>query len=369
MKICFITTGDICQIATMKRATGMAEPLIRASHEVAIAALDCANNRERFRLECPNAVPLFFNQGNQISEIRQKNKLIKAWKPDMVYVCAFTFRNFPLKTKQTKYFVEHSELRSAIPDNKGAKRYLDMLLENLSVSLFDGQICASRYLEKYFRQKIEKHSLRKPVLYSPYAYNPAIMFAQNPLFDSLKEKYAGKKIILYMGTLTLNYGFGDILKAVELLKTDRKDFVLLLMGKEKHKNYVNNFINENDLNGFVDYPGYVAENDLSSYFCIADAFVSPINNTIQDIARCPSKLFMYLPFEKPTVTCKIGEAKELFGDKGYYYQPNNTKQFAEVLNDAIDTATLKYNINVEKHSWEYRTTEFLNWIKENYNLQ
>lgn len=49
MKICFITTGDIKNIATAKRALGLANPLADLGWEVSIIMENC---EEKLRKEC-----------------------------------------------------------------------------------------------------------------------------------------------------------------------------------------------------------------------------------------------------------------------------------------------------------------------------
>ncbi|MCL2596418.1 MAG: glycosyltransferase [Paludibacter sp.] len=368
MRICFISTGDF---ATIKRATGMANPLIEAGHEVAIIALDSEKNRKRFALECPEAQILYFSSRNVIQEIAQKKHLVKLYQPDLVYICAFVSRNFihrkNAKTgKRTIFVIEHSELPSAIKNNIWYKKIIDYFLEWSTIFLFDGQLLASKYLENLFKNKLKKIRRKQPLLYSPYAYHKEVLLSEPFLLDKLQKQYENKKVILYMGTLGIKYGFLDILKGVQILNEQRKDFVVLIMGIGKHKEIAEKYVTENNLTTFVKLLGYVSEEELSSYFRIADAFVSPIHNTVQDKARCPSKLFMYIPFQKPVVTCKVGEGESLFGDNGYYYEPHNVEHLSKVLSEAIDTKTLKYDIDPEKHSWNYRTKEFLNWIETNF---
>lgn len=371
MRICFITTGDF---ATIKRATGMANPLIETGNEVSIVALDCEKNRTRFALECPEAAILYFAAGNVKREIAQKKELVKSWQPDVVYICAFVSRNFihkkNIKTgKKTLFVIEHSELPSAIKTTIWYKKIIAYCLEWSTVFLFDGQILASRYLENLFKNKLKKIGRKQPLLYSPYAYHREVLLSEPFLLDKLQKQYENKKVILYMGTLSINYGFLDILKAAEILNEIRNDFVILIMGAGQHKEMAKKYVAENNLTDFVKLLGYIPEEELSSYFIIADAFISPIFDTVQDKARCPSKLFMYLPFQKPIITCKIGEGKELFGENGYYYQPGSVEELAKLLNQSIDSVDLKYNIDPQNHSWNHRTNEFLNWIETKFNLK
>lgn len=48
--ICFITTGDIKNIATSKRALGLANPLVDLGYDVSILMEDTTENRKRVSL-------------------------------------------------------------------------------------------------------------------------------------------------------------------------------------------------------------------------------------------------------------------------------------------------------------------------------
>ena len=54
MRICFITFGNVTDYATLKRATGLAGPLIARGHSVSIVIEDTVDNRARLAFECPD---------------------------------------------------------------------------------------------------------------------------------------------------------------------------------------------------------------------------------------------------------------------------------------------------------------------------
>ena len=78
MKICFITTGDIKNIATAKRALGMANPLVDLGWDVSILMEDTEENHHRVSMECCDNVKVYyFPHCSALQEIKAKNKLIK----------------------------------------------------------------------------------------------------------------------------------------------------------------------------------------------------------------------------------------------------------------------------------------------------
>ena len=123
MKICFITTGDIKNIATAKRALGMANPLVDLGWNVSILMEDTEENRHRVSMECSNKVKVYyFPHCSAFQEIKAKNKLIKEIDPDFIYICAFVTRNTVGIGHRCKKLVEHSELQSCIPYMKGLRK-------------------------------------------------------------------------------------------------------------------------------------------------------------------------------------------------------------------------------------------------------
>lgn len=366
MKIAFIAHGDFAKHATLKRATGMAHPLMEEGHDVAIVLEDTMHNREKVALECPEAQIFWYAHAKSyISEQRSKQKYINAWQPDLVWICGLGPRNWIFKPKgKCLIFCDHSELYSAF--SKGAiKRKAYHCLEVLSCRYFDGQICASRYLENHFTNLLTKWKLPVRVHYSPYAYHRLVGSVPEDSRLSRIDRYNGKRVLLYMGSFWENYGFWDILKAFKLLNDTRSDFVAILIGRGPEKQRAIEWVNEQNLVSVIHIEGYVEEEDLPGYFSIAHAFMCPLRDTVQDWARCPSKLYMYIPFGRPVVTCAIGEAKELFGDSGCYYEPGNVESLVTVLGQVLDGRGVGA-VDPKMHDYHARTSTFLEWLYANF---
>ena len=369
MRICFSTTGDIESLATLKRATGMAAPLTQKGHQVAIVAWDTPNNRKRFVLECPKTEILWVpNNLSPLRERREKYRLVKKWNPEILYVCAFGMRNGLTRfgvPKHVKVIVEHSELPSGIPRGF-ISRQKERFFEWLSVFAADGLLCASQFLEDYFKCKAKKwFRASLPICYHPYAYNPNILAYQEGKLLEVKKIKNNRKMLMYMGTLAKNYGILDLLRGVQLLSVIRKDFSLHIMGRGRHAAEARQLAEELKLGDFVSFHGYVPEEDLGAWFSQSDVFLMPIYDTVQDKARCPSKVYMYLPFQKPVVTNKIGDPFHVLSADGFYYQTGNPQDLCRVLNQVLDMPSwTPKNVDATRHTWEARSEEFLSWIKK-----
>ncbi len=357
MKICFYTTGDIREIATMKRALGMAGPLMKLGWEVSIIAEDSPTNRSRIAIEAPGADVRYFPRSGAWSEIRRKRALLRAVAPDVVWVCALTVRNFVSGTR-ARVLVEHSELASAIRSWSWDKRLIVKFLENYSTR-YSGLVCASRYLERYYAAKT-----RKPIFYSPYAYNEDVIRMPLTIQERLQREKGASYAFLYLGSMEREYGLFTMLEAMKILAQRGKDIKLYLVGEGGGCTAATDFIRANGLEEQIIQTGYAREEELNDYFTMADAFISPLNDTVQDWARCPSKVYMYLPYNKPVLTNRIGEPLEIFGERGLYFDTSDPQSLADLMER---TASLRQgNVDAAEHSWTARAEAFDAWYRTNF---
>lgn len=366
MKICFVTTGDIKDIATAKRALGMANPLLELGWDVYILMEDTEENHHRVSMECmSNVKVLYFPQCSAIQEIKAKNRLIKEINPDYIYVCAFVTRNMVGIGHRCIKLVEHSELQSSIPERRGIRRLIAYASEYFSLIYADALLNASKFLQEIYARRA-KRMLKgnMPMLYFPYAYSREVIKVEHIDRNAPEhEKYKGRKIFVFLGSIVRGYGAFTMMEAVELVKQTYPEVMLLMLGRGIDYGTACNYVKEKGLEDNIELPGYVSEEDISFYFSLADYFVSPMNDTIQDWARCPSKLYMYLPYRKPIVTCKIGEPYNVLGTEGCYFTPSSSEELAVAMRVLMNSGKTNININPLLHEWKHRTIEFDNWIK------
>ena len=372
-KIAFLTLGDISKLPTMKRALGMANPMHELGWEVSIIAMDCLENRKRIAMECNSQIQTYyFDETAATQESKIKTSIVNRIKPDFVYVCSFGFRNRIIKSLlnyKPALLVEHSELLSSIESLGKARRLVHYYFELKSVFYSNGLICASKYLYNYYKKMAGFfNKVKYPILYSPYAFNDKVILAPTKLASALKEKYKDKTILIYMGGMTRNYGLFTMINAIQMLSQKSKQVKLLLMGDGVHLAEAKEFVIANKLSDNVEFLGYVPEDEISSYFEIADMLISPLNNTIQDKARCPSKIYIYLPFNKPVLTCKVGEAEEIFKEDGYYFDNSRPESLSALIENIMDKVNIqKGRIDVFQHTWTKRAEELDNWLKVNFS--
>lgn len=369
--ICFITTGDIKDIATAKRALGLANPLSKLGWKVSIIMEDTEENKHRVALECNDTIEVYyFPKSNVRVERKNKNNLINSINPSFLYICAFVTRNIVGLNHSSKKLVEHSELQSSIPNIGISKRIMHYLFEYYSILYSDGILNASKYLQELYNKRSKllfKNNLK--MLYFPYAYNKDLISIKDiDFFNKRWERYKNKKCFIFLGSIAKNYGTFTILQAAkELINDNIRDFKILLIGKGSAYKDALDYVKFEKMEDYIELPGYIEEEDISYYFSLASGFISPMNDTIQDWARCPSKLYMYLPYDKPIITCKIGEPYEVLKECGYYFEVGNYKSLAQEIKKIILKEN-KSSINSYYHTWDFRALEFNRWIDENFTL-
>ncbi len=362
MHICFITIGDIKELATSKRALGLANILHTLGWNVSIILEDALENRRRVSLECNNHITIqYFNKGSVVEEIKQKKRLLQKLHPDFIYYTSFSLRNFVGFSIKAVKLIEHSELLSKVK-GFGFKRIQALITENISIIYADGLICASRYLVNEFeKRKKNLFILRSKIFYSPYAYNKT--FISNRKLDTHDNQ--SKLTLLFIGSLVKNYGLFTLLYSINEVAKHNQNIKLVLVGDGADKEEAIKFIKSHDLEAYIDLKGYVDEEELDDLFSKTDVFLAPLNDTIQDWARCPSKIFMYLPYAKPVFTCRIGEALEIFGEKGFYFNNSNPNTLTQLIL-SFDKSK-EYDLpNSEFHTWDYRGALLSEWICSNF---
>lgn len=362
MHLAFVTFGNFDSHATLKRATGMSGALQAGGVRVTILLEDCIANRERVAFECPEASIVWHQRGKTAWEERgAKSDSLSQIKPDVVWICGVGPRNWVRRPHRRCIMLgDHSELFSVL-NNGLLYRSRYWLTEWLSCLFLDGHICASRYLESFYQRRLKCLGRRIAVHYSPYAYDPPGESAPSRLWE-----VGTKKCIFYLGSFRESYDMWTMLSALAKLMKARDDSAAILGGRGPDEAKAKAWVLEQGLAKQIFLIGYISEGDLPSAMAQTDVFLCPLLDSKQDWARCPSKLFMYYPYRKPIVTCAIGEAQELLGDGGYYYQPGDADSMAEQMSEALDFEGDKPVADPEKYSWDARARSFLNWFKETY---
>jgi glycosyltransferase involved in cell wall biosynthesis len=361
-RITFLTTGDIRKIATMKRALGMANPLNDLGWIVSIVVMDCPENRSRINASCHAGIEIvYFKDGSAFSERRQKSRILRKLDPDILYCCSYSFRNRCARRDlrpESRLVVEHSELASAILGLPRYKRWLYAYYEWLSIRKADMIVAASLWLQDYYVDRSKKSRLiPMPVTYLPYAHDIDMDQIDAEAIQQHRLKYKDGFNIVFLGSMIRNYGLFLMLEAIRQLRDEEHKFRLHLVGDGQDLEAARGFVREHGISDMVVFTGYLPEESLGAYLQMADAFLVPLYPTIQDKARCPSKTYLYLPFQKPVLTCRIGESATLFEDDRMFFRPGDSTDLADKI-CSLSKEGIYPLPDPAHHTWSVRARSF-----------
>jgi glycosyltransferase involved in cell wall biosynthesis len=364
--IVFVTHGSIESHATLKRATGLAEPLRSLGTHPVILLQDSEANRRRVTVECPNAEVIWYPPSAAFAERDIKEKWVRRLEPDVCWICAPGLRNAVRPAaKRTWIVVDHSELPSANRSQWAPRRVTDFLTERLAVDWCDAHVCASRFLVDHFVERTRRSGSPEPpppLLHLPYAHSPHEATANPEEVAEVRRQYGDGRIVLYVGTFAENYGVFDLLRAAKEVTERRAAVTFIIAGKGDYGGKVADAVASWGLADRVVLPGYLPDSALAAHMAAADAFVCPLRDTVQDWARCPSKLYLYAAHRHPIVTCRIGEAWDLLGARGCYFRPSDPRSMAHAIERALDDPQPALP-DPALHSWSARAEQVASWLE------
>jgi len=183
--------------------------------------------------------------------------------------------------------------------------------------------------------------------------------------EQLKVKYnLPERFLLYVGRLNERKNILNLLKAVRILND--KEIKLVLCGNYDWKMFnLPQMINELDLGKRVTLLGYVNDEELPLLYSLAS-------------------IFCYVSYEEgfglppleamasgiPVVVSNINSLIEVCGDTGYYCNPNDPKDIAEIIDMVLtnkELRELKIRNGLERSknfNWENSTKTLLQFFEQ-----
>ncbi len=347
----------------MKRAFGLAPGLQARGCHVEICLEDHPDNRaEMERLAGCRAH--YYRRGTFWQEYRQKARVIAECDCDVVHICGLGWRNAMLPRGKTPPIVmDHVELESSLEGVPFPRKQAQALLEWASLIAYRNTVMASGYLHSTFQTRGRRLRLRRRMMVLPYASDvPAPEQMRGG--SQFELGMVGKRLILYMGRQYKNYGCLDIVEALGRLRAVRRDWHAVLLGDGPEHQRIRQRIEQLGLKDDVRLPGYTTGSTHESYLATADVFLLPLYDTVTDWARCPSKVYIYMMYGRPIVTCRIGEASAAVGSDGFYYEPGDIESMARAISSGLDAPRdWRPSYDPQEHTWDARAAVYLRWVR------
>jgi glycosyltransferase involved in cell wall biosynthesis len=184
---------------------------------------------------------------------------------------------------------------------------------------------------------------------------------------ALKEAWGiplNKKLIVYAGILTEYQGTGHLLQALKLLRDQRDDFHLLLMGfpSVEHYRMIATQLGVADL---ITFTGKMPYESLPIHLSLGDVATAPKLSATEGCG----KILNYMSMALPTVVYDTAVSREFLGQLGIYAQERTAAGLALALGQSLDLshqertaigATLRQWVTAN-YSWE-RTARQIEWV-------
>jgi glycosyltransferase involved in cell wall biosynthesis len=140
-----------------------------------------------------------------------------------------------------------------------------------------------------------------------------------------------KQLIVYAGLLAHYQGTEHLLRALHLLKIQRDDFHLLLMGFPNLP-YYQALTSDLGISDLVTFTGKIPYESLPVYLALGDIATAPKLSATEGCG----KILNYMSMALPTVTYNTLVSQEFLGPYGIYARERTFESLGQALNQALD---------------------------------
>ncbi len=294
----------------------------------------------------------------------------KVKKPDVViigvvnnirylsFILACRFRGIKIIHERSEYpFLSYS--------NSFIQQLSFSVYRNFICRRFDGMITITHALAEYYRPYLNKRAKEYllPILVEPERFAKQV--------KSYKQRY-----LAYCGSMGgTKDGVNILIEAFKEISSEYPELKLYLIGSTDFQefNSLKNRINSLQLENRIIFTGRVERDDLPSYLLSAEALCLARPTSKQAEGGFPTKLGEYLCSGRPVVVTKVGEIPDYLkdGENAYLAEPNDIKDFAGKLHEALLNSATSNNIGKngkklaqEVFNYQAQGIKLATWLKE-----
>ena len=210
-------------------------------------------------------------------------------------------------------------------------RWLETRINHAADVVLTSSTHAARLLVEQFKVPAIK-VYPTPDCVNADTFNPA-NFPDAEL-DALRQQLklpAGKKIIVYLGVLAPYQGVNKLMESLTLLKQERDDFHLLLMGYPGVPQY-KELAAGLGLQNQITFTDKIPYQDAPRYLALGDIATAPKMSATEG----SGKILNYMSIALPTVAFNTPVSREFLGDGGIFATEMTGQALAVALNRALD---------------------------------
>jgi glycosyltransferase involved in cell wall biosynthesis len=258
--------------------------------------------------------------------------------PDTLFLVAALYKPFG-----KKFVFDHHDLSSELYQSRyGAKpgfiTHLLLFLEKCSLKIADITIATN---ESYRQIQIERGKVQLQNVYVVRNGPNLQRLVPMPPHERLLSIH--KCILCYIGCLNPQDGVDYLLRSLQYLafKLHRKDFYCIIIGSGDSLEELRVLAVELGLDGYVEFTGFIPDEDLLRYLSTADICVDPDPSSPLNDVSTWIKVMEYMTFGKPIVAYDLKETRFSAQNAALYVEPNNEIAFAKGIAKLMDQPDLR----------------------------
>jgi glycosyltransferase involved in cell wall biosynthesis len=282
--------------------------------------------------------------------------------PDTLFLVALPFKLLGKKFVFDQHDLCPELYRSRYRAAEGFASRLLRIFEWCSLKVADVTIATN---ESYKRIQIERANRNPRDIF--IVRNGPNQMRMTPVAPSARLREMHKYILCYIGSLNPQDGVDHLLRSLRHLLYDlkRSDFHCIIMGTGDSLQDLRNLAERLQLNGCVELPGFVSDEDLQSNLAAADICLDPDPSSPLNDVSTWIKVMEYMAYAKPIVAFDLRETRFSAGDAAIYVRPNQEAEFAETVAQLMGQPELRKKMGAYGRR---RVEEELQWNKVGRNL-
>jgi glycosyltransferase involved in cell wall biosynthesis len=152
-----------------------------------------------------------------------------------------------------------------------------------------------------------------------------------------------KNILVYIGALNPQDGVDYLLRSLKYLSSDlgRTDFHCMIIGSGDSLDDLRRLAIRLQLNGHVEFTGYISDTDLERHLAAADICVDPDPSSPLNDVSTWIKVMEYMAYAKPIVAFDLRETRVSAQGAALFVPCNDEHAFARALATLMDDPALR----------------------------
>jgi glycosyltransferase involved in cell wall biosynthesis len=282
--------------------------------------------------------------------------------PDTLFLVALPFKFFGRKFVFDQHDLCPELYRSRYGAADGFVARVLKILEWCSLKLADVTIATN---ESYKRIQIERANVNPRNIF--IVRNGPNQMRMHQVAPSARLRSMDKCILCYIGSLNPQDGVDHLLRSLRHLLYDlkRSDFHCVIMGTGDSLQDLRSLAESLQLNGCVELPGFVSDDELQSNLAAADICVDPDPSSPLNDVSTWIKVMEYMAYAKPIVAFDLKETRFSAGEAAIYVRPNEEAEFATTVAQLMGEPELRNKMGAYGRG---RVEEELQWSKVGRNL-